>query len=350
MKLRTRALAYGLVGLALAGGMIFSGSEMGLLNVSSSGILSVLLTDPPTVPAGVSAVYVTYSAISVHASGFNSSGWVTFPGQGTIDTMRLVNLSQTISSGTVPSLSYDMVAFSISNVEVGYMNQNYTATISSGRLLVPIIGGVTVSSSSPAAALIDIQPTILNLGSQTTPAFTMATGAKALQVPSADVNDSMKHIGNNFSLQGHDWFQSFKKNHSDEVSISSAVLTPNSFSATIANSDSDPVTIRMFILTPVGSDASQGMGAMMSVGSVADSVVFAVQSDGSLTQVTGPTGEVGPLFVAAGYTMVGGASHQFTFSGSITGLLGRSGISSGLRYAVVVMGSGALGSQILLAS
>jgi len=346
--LRTKAAAYGAAGLALAGAVIFSGSALGLLNVGSSGVLSVLLTDPPAVPGGVTGIYVTYSSIAVHATGPNDSGWVAFSGQGSIDTMKLVNFSQTISSGTVPALTYNMVEFNISKVQVEYAGTNYTSTVASGKLVVPIIGGVKVSSSNPAAALIDIQPTILNLGSQANPEFTTATGAKALQVPSDEVSDSMMNVGNTYSLQGHDWFQAFKTHHSDNVSISGLSLGSGSLSFSATNGGSDPATIRMVILTPLGQGQGEGMGAMMS--SMSGSIFFVVRSDGSLELANGATGDVGSYLGAGGYTLAPGGSQAFTFSGSITSILGRSAISSGATYDVVLMGTDALASQTVTAS
>jgi hypothetical protein len=346
LKLRTKTAAYGIAALAVAGAVILSGSSLGLLNVSSSGILSVLLTDPPTVPDGVSAVYVTYSSIGVHASGFNDSGWVAFSGQGTIDAFRLVNLSETISSGIVPSLTYDLVDFNISNVEVTYMGANYTATIASGKLVVPIVGGVRVSSSNPSAALVDIQPTILNLGSRSDPDFTITTGVKALQVPSDEVSDSMRNIGNSYPLQGNDWFQTFKTHHSDNLNITRFTLTPNSFSFSVANQDTDPITIRMVILTPV----TQGEESGMFMSPMAGSIFFAVKSDGTLALVIGSPGQVETFLGLHGYTLVGGTAHSFSFSGAVTNLFGKPGVSSGTNYNIELVGSGAPSGHAVVAS
>jgi hypothetical protein len=343
LRLRTKAAAYGVAGLAVAGAVIFSGSALGLLNVSPTGVLSVLLTDPPSVPGGVTAVYVTYSSIAVHASGFNDSGWVTFSGQGTIDTMRLVNLSQTISSGIVPALTYDQVEFSISGVKVEYMGANYSATLASGKLTVPIVGGVEVNATKPAAALVDIQPTVLNLGSQASPSFTISAGARALQVPPDEVSDSMRHLGNNFSLQGHVWFQSFTAHHSDRVTISGLSLTSGSFSFTATNGGSDPVVIRMAILTPLGQGEGQGENQEM-MGSMSDSIFLVVQADGALSLVSGPPGQVGPLLGSGGFILAPGASQTFTYSGAISSLLGSTLISRGASYNLVLMDGEALTS------
>ena len=346
LKLRTRAAAYGIAGLALAGAVIFSGSTLGLLNPTSLGILSVLLTDPPSIPNGVTAVYVSYSSIAVHAAGLNDSGWISFSGQGTIDTLKLINLSQTISSGNVPSLTYNLVEFNISKVEVQYNGANYTTAIASGKLVVPIVGGVKVSSSNPAAALVDIQPTVLNLGNDTSPSFTIATGARALQVPSAEVSDSMKSVGNSYSLEGHSWFQTFREHPSANLTVSGVALSSSSLSFSVLNPGTDPATIRMVIVTPL----SKGEGMGMSTGSMANSFLFAVQSDGSLRLVNGTPDQVSPLFGSSGYTMAAGASRTFSFSGTITNLLAKHGIASGEKYNVALMGSEALAVQTVTAS
>ena len=344
MKLRTRAVAYGIAGLVLAGTVIFSGSTLGLLG-ASSGVLSVLLTDPPSVPSGVSAIYVTYSSIAVHAAGLNDSGWVSFSGQGTIDTMKLVNLSQTISSGIVPSLTYNMVEFNISNVQVEYMGANYSAAIASERLVVPIVGGVKVSSSTLSAALVDIQPTVLNLGDRARPNFTMATGAKALQVPSDEVSDSMKNVGNSYSLQGRNWLDVFRSHH-DNLTVAGISFSPNTLSFVVTNSGSDAATLRMAILTPVTSNGE----SEMAMGSMANSFFFAVQRDGSLVLVNGAPGQVESLLGSDGYSLAQGASHTFSFHGTITSLLGKHGESSGTTYTLVLLGSEAFRGVTVIAS
>ncbi len=346
MRLRTKAAAYGIGGLVLAGAVLFSGSTLGLLNTSSSGILSVMLTDPPVVPDGVSAVFVTYSSIAVHAVGFNDSGWVSVTGEGTIDTMKLLNFSQTISSATIPSLTYNLIEFNLSKVSVEYLGTNYTATVASGKLVVPIVGGVKVSASNPAAALIDIQPTILNLGNGTDPEFTVATGARALQIPTGEVSDSMRNVGNRYSLQGHDWFDSFKESHSDNLTVSGLALSSSSFSFSATNGGSEPAMIRMIILTPV----VQGESAMTVLGSMADSIFFAMNSNGTLELVNGTPGQVESFLGSNGYSLAPGASHSFVFSGTITSLLGKHGVISGTDYTLVLMGSDALSVKTLVAS
>jgi len=344
LKLRTKAAAYGISGLVLAGVVIFSGSALGLLNVSSSGVLSVLLTDPPSVPSGVSAVYITYSGIAVHAEGFGDSGWVTVSRGGTIDTLKLVNLSQTISSSVIPRLTYNLVAFNITKASVDFLGKNYSVTVSYGKIRVPFIGGLKVNSSSTTAALIDIHPTVLNLGTQSNPHFTLAAGAKALQVPSSEVNDSVKTVGQTFQLQGHGWYESFKAKHSNNLAGSGVTLTTDSLSFSVANSGSDPVMVRMVMVIPASPGGERG-----ALGSIVKGDVFAVQPDGTLKLVSGTPSQVESLFGNPGYSLAPGSTHQFTYSGTITGLVGGRGIVSGASYYVVVIGSETLSVQTVVA-
>jgi hypothetical protein len=346
MRLGTKAAAYGIAGLVLAGAVIVSGSSFGFLNLSSFGTLSVLLTDPPSVPDGVSAVYITYSSIAVHAAGFGDSGWVTVSGQGTFDSMKLVNLSQTISTKTIPSLTYNLIALNISKAQVEFLGKNYSGTISSGKLVVPIIGGLKVNSSSSSVALVDIQPTVINLGTKADPSFAIATGAKASPVPATEVTKSMKEVGNRVNLEGRTWFHTFKSNHSGNPTGTGISLTPNSLSFSVSNHESSPIVIKMVLITP---DPSGGK-AKASLGSVATSAILSVQSDGSLRQFSGTPAQVHTLLEASGYSLAAGATRQFSFSGAIVSLQGDHPISSGSTYFLVIIGSGAPIVQLVVAS
>ena len=346
MRLGTKAIGYGVAGLVLASAVVFSGSALGFLNARSSGVLSVLLTDPPTVPDGVSAVYVSYSGIAVHAEGFGDSGWVAVSGSGTINTMKLINFSQTISSGVVPSLSYNLIAFNISAASVEFMGKNYSATVGSGRLTVPFVGGLKVNSSNSAAALIDIQPTVLNLGTQSSPDFTLAAGAKALQVPSGEVNDSMKALGHTFELQGHGWFESFKAHHSDSLASSGLTLTSNSFSFSVTNSGSDSEVLRMVVITPT----SPRNGEHGALDSANNGVVFSVGPDGSLELLSGGPMQVSSVFGGSGYSLAPGTTHHFSYSGTTSTMHGGQGITSGADYSVTFIGSETLSVQTVTAS
>ncbi len=346
MRLGTKATAYGVAGLVLAGAVIFSGSTLGLLSYGSSGVLSILITDPPSVPSGVSAVYITYSDLAVHAIGFGDSGWVRVPGQGTIETMGLVNLSRTISIAQIPALTYNLVRFNISNAHVEFMGQNYSVRVNAERLTVAFAGGLRVNSSSLAAALVDISPTVLNFGNQSDPNFTMAAGAHALQVPSDDVGESMKSVGTTTSLQERGWFQSFRSNRSDNLTVSGLALTATSLSFSASNPGSNSLAIKIVMVTQ-DQPKQRASGALGSAGST---FAFAVQPDGSLKLVNGSTDEVESLFEGPGYSLAGGATHLFSYSGAIVSVAGGHTISEGTAYTVVVMSSDLLSAQSVIAA
>ena len=346
MKIETKTAAYAVAGLAVAGAVIFSGSALGLLGVQASGLLSVLLTDPPSVPAGVTAVYVTYTGVAVHAAGFSDSGWVTVGGEGTFDSMSLVNLSQTISSGAIPALDYNQIRFTISSVSVEYLGNNYSATMSSGQIEVPIVGGLKVNSSSPAATLIDIQPTVLNLGDKSQPSFTISTGARALQMPSSEVDTSTRVVGHRTSFRGHSWYESFQSAGSTNLTVSELLLSSSSFSFTATNGGSDPLLVRTVVIAPGLKGGDEGM----ALGSVGSGAAFAVQADGSLTLVSGIPGEAEALMQSTGYSMAAGSAQQFSYSGAITNIFGGGGVTTGATYYVIIMGPGTLRVETVTAS
>jgi len=334
LRIGSKAALYGIAGVGLAGLVILSGSSMGVLNLASSGALSILLTDPPNVPEGVSAVYITYSNLEVHAVGFGDSGWIAIAGRGTIDTLGLMNLSQTISTGTVPSLSYNLIAFNITGATVEFKGQNYTASVASEKLVVPIVGGLRVNSSSPSAALVDFQPTVLNLGTQSNPDFALTSGARALQVPRSELRTNL-HAGQRLDLDGRAWFQSFAANHTGELAISRASLSANSFSITVTNPDSEEYSARLIALSP----ATTGAKPAAALSSLLTSIVFVVGPDGSLTLASGVTGQLRTALSSSGFTIPAKSSRTFSFSGSISTLLPKTLVSGGSRYFVVVLGS-----------
>jgi hypothetical protein len=93
-----------------------------------------MLTDPPNIPQGVSAVYITYDYLGLHAAGFGQGDWVTLEAQGTLETLGLVNISETITNANIPALNYDQIAFEIASAKVEFHGVNYSATVNGGRL------------------------------------------------------------------------------------------------------------------------------------------------------------------------------------------------------------------------
>jgi hypothetical protein len=348
---KNKAVAYGVAGLALAGLVIFSGMALGVITTTSTEVVSILLTDPPSVPNGVSAVYLTYSDFALHASG-PDAGWVPVAGQGTIETLGLVNLSETISSAKVPALNYNVISFNISSAVVTFQGKNYTATVNGGSLTVPVVGGLSVGPSHSAAAVIDIQITVLNTGNSSAPEFVVASGARAVQVPSGEVTDNMEHIGFRYGLSNHSWFQSFNEDHSDTLAVTGVKLTSSSLTFTLNNPGPNTVTIRMVVLAPAGKGSAEDD----PFGSIANSSVFTVDQNGSATLFTvtpqhgGSEGEFHMELAGPGYQLAAGSSFTFTFSGAITTTTQGASVTSGATYYLILVGSGVISTQQVVAA
>ncbi len=346
MKTQVRAAVYGVAALALAGVVIFSGTTLGLFplissdfNPGASAVLSVLLTDPPSVPSGVTAVYLTYSALDVHINGLGDAGWVSTGAQGTVETLGLVNLTQTISSGSIPSGTYNMIRLTITGVQVTFQGKNYSAAVNSGIVDVSIVGGLKVNTSNPSAAIVDIQPTVLNVGSQSAPEFVITAGAKALQVPQSDIRPEMRNVGFRSSIPEREWYRSFEARHSDNLSTESATLSAGSFTLKFTNPTSDPVQISMVAIAPSSAES----GPFVALGTLAGSIVFGVGSDRSLQPVNlvadgNGAGTLRLLLAGQGYRLDPNATVTFTFTGNLNSLVSGMTVTKGSDYSVVVIG------------
>ena len=125
-------------------------------NQSGSGTLAVLMTDPPTVPDGVTAVYINYSSMEVHFSqAGNQTGWTDLQTSGEIDLMSIVNESQTIASANISSGNFNGLRFNVTSAVVTFQGTNYTADLvyQDHTLYVWIPGGIIVSDGQTTGEL-----------------------------------------------------------------------------------------------------------------------------------------------------------------------------------------------------
>src|SRR5579872_569457 len=174
-----------------------------------SGSLAVLMTDPPTVPSGVSAVYISYANLGVHVAGAgNQTGWHVFKSTGQIDLLSVVNYTETVAETDLSAGNFNALAFNVTAVTVTYQSQNYTADLASKNhgLFLPISGGVTVSGGKTAAAVIDFTPTVLLVGNQSSPEFTFVPSARAYTVPSQSVSTLHLNVGDKDDIHAASWW------------------------------------------------------------------------------------------------------------------------------------------------
>lgn len=330
------------------------------------GTLSILLTDPPNAPAGVTKVYVTYSNLQVHVSeAGNQSGWTQVKQQGTIELMGTVNISQTISSAKVPSGDYNLIRFNISSAQVTFNGKNYTGFVPSAELTVPIIHGIEVNASKPSATIINITPTVVNIGSDSTPEFIVRPVATAYPVPSSGVTSDIENDGFRLNLNAQVWWKHIQQQYTANLQLSSATLTTNSFSITALNTGNSSTTLRLVTISPLAGVLVGDHGKMHNFPTIFGSAVYVVLPNGTILPVQNifPTpmmeGEshgtvANAFFGQGGLVLAAGASHTLDYSGSIQlgfslHIISVGTVVPGQQYLITVLGDQSVASIVVVA-
>lgn len=356
MRIEQRAAAYGLAALALAFGVIVSGTVSGILplaspflNPGSMGTLSIALTDPPVVPDGVTAIYVSYSGIGVHLSRLGPSGWLSAGSNGTLETMSLVNVSQTMLTSEFPGGKYDMISLNVSAAQVTFNGKTYPASVNGGNLLIPVSGDIELNATRPAAVVVDLRPVVLNVGNQTSPSFILTAGANAIQMPKHSLPASIAQPGSRFSLSGQPWFKRFALKSLNSVTIGGVDLTASSLAFTLTSNSSDQTGVRMIFLTPVSGPSSGKIPILLNWG------VFVVKPNATMNLLAASHGKVltpaqlRQALAGAGYRLAPGKSTNFDYSGLIL-TLRRSGVVTGTQYTLTVVTYNSVTTKIVMAS
>jgi len=130
---------------------------------TSAASFLVMLTDPPTVPAGTAWLNLTYSNVTLHVVGPDgTSGWLSVNASGTVDLFKLENVSQTIASTTIPSGSaVDRIQFTIASVWAKVDGTVYPVTALSNTMVISIAKSQVNQTLS--GALVDFNPTLLQI-------------------------------------------------------------------------------------------------------------------------------------------------------------------------------------------
>jgi hypothetical protein len=316
-------IAIVLIGGVIATGVLNSKTTTNVSHVTTAssstepgtGTLAVLLTDPPTVPNGTTAVYVTYNGLAVHVAGAgNNSGWHVLNAQGSIDLMSIINVSKTIASANIQTGLFDALAFNITSATVHFLGQNYSAYLvyEDHTLVVPIVGGITVVNGVTSAAVIDLTPTVLLLGDPTSPAFAFIPAARGYTIPAQSIPQTSLHVGQTGSVDNQSWYQ----NKQPRFEITQVVLTPTSLSITVANTGNVSLD---FTLAAVTSLTSLGGGLRPTLPSVATiSEFFVIYPNTSMVALTTNNhSDITKTISGGGYTLPVSASVTFTYTSPI---------------------------------
>ena len=130
---------------------------------SAAASFLVMLTDPPTVPAGTTILDLTYSNVSLRVTYPNgTSEWLPVNASGTVNLFSLVNMSQTIASTTIPIGSVvDKIQFTIVDVDAKVNGNMYNVTVLSSTLVVSVADSQVNQTLS--GVLIDFNPTLVQI-------------------------------------------------------------------------------------------------------------------------------------------------------------------------------------------
>jgi hypothetical protein len=130
---------------------------------SAAASFAVMLTDPPTVPAGTTVLNLTYSNVTLHVTYLNGPAvWLPVNASGTVNLFSLVNNMTTIASTTIANGSaVDKIQFSIAGVEAEVNGTVYPVTALSNTFVVSVANPQVNQTLS--GVLVDFNPTLVQI-------------------------------------------------------------------------------------------------------------------------------------------------------------------------------------------
>ncbi len=354
-------IAVALIGTALFTGLtplrINSGgtSTTTSTGAAGGGTLAVLLTDPPTVPIGTTALYASYSDVQVHINGEgNDSGWIDLHSSGSINLMGVVNATQTIASAKIQQGDFNALRFNITSAVITYQGKNYSVGLiyQEHMVFVPISGGIAVQNGQTAVSVIDLTPTVILVGDPQNPSFVLIPLARGYVLPASSVSQVHTEVGERDDIEHNPALMWLHQN--SHFQITAVKLTPNSLSITVTNTGSVSLVFRVAAVTSTQSVSGGLVQGDDGIPSPSISEFFAVAPNSSLIALTGANHV--PIFetiAANGYLLPPAASVTFGYAGPITlGVLTAvwhpgfqtHSIIPGQQYTVRIMASGLIAS------
>jgi hypothetical protein len=128
---------------------------------STPGSFLVMLTDPPTVPANTTVLNLTYSKIMLYLLYTNgTSEWLNFSVSGTVDLLKLENMSETIASTQIPiNSTVEKIQFTITSVDATINGTVYAVTPLSSTIVMSVANSKVNETFS--GVLVDFNPTLV---------------------------------------------------------------------------------------------------------------------------------------------------------------------------------------------
>ncbi len=168
----------------IAAAAVWSVSQAGLGNSKSQGKVPISLTDPPRVPSGTTALTISYSGVQVHYVGNNgTSGWMSAQGNGTLDLMSLINVSQTIAmlnATLAANTVVDKIRFNITSANITINGTTSKVFVPQGQV-VANVSKTAINGSSEF--LLDLSPTVVVIYTNSSAIFVFVPSLRAVVVP-----------------------------------------------------------------------------------------------------------------------------------------------------------------------
>ena len=195
--------AYALSGIFITAVTLFlllhNSGSVGAVSFSGRNIITVSLTDPPIVPYGTNALVINYSSVQVEIKEGNVTSWINAQGNGTIDLMSLINVSQVIGKTYANSNTIiEMVRFNVSSAYITINNTKYPVDVLQKEIESNIYVG---KNSSDGNILIDLSPTVAEIYTSNTTIFVMVPSVKAILINNKQYAINQK-IGNRTAIGG----------------------------------------------------------------------------------------------------------------------------------------------------
>jgi hypothetical protein len=167
MEQKRWSLKYGGAAIAIAAiiiaGALVANPSMLPQPVAAQSTFAVMLTDPPTVPAGTTQLNLTYTDLSIHViQSDGTSQWIALGASGTVNLFSLINVSQTLGTTTLPMNStVDKVQFTIAGVTAVVNAQTYDVTALSNTFVVNVANAQINDTLS--GVIVDFNPTLVQI-------------------------------------------------------------------------------------------------------------------------------------------------------------------------------------------
>ncbi len=153
--------------------------------VPASTTLTIQLTDPPSVPNGTQALFISYSDLQIHTRG--SKGWINSNTTGIVNLMSLSNVSEVVGRLRMPiNASIDMIRFNITSARILIGGKMYNVNVPNHQLSANVLGNGRLTGKM--SILVDIRSKIASTKNTT---FVLVTSLKAFTLNNIAANEQV---------------------------------------------------------------------------------------------------------------------------------------------------------------